>query len=142
MEMVVGMLGVLKAGGAYVPLDPDYPEERLQVHAGGCGQGRSLMLVDAKSRREGCRRVWMLRDVDAGWRGTGRGQRAREERRMESGLHFGASGICDLHLGIHRESRKESWWSIVSWPTFIAGHARSSDLSGHETCAVLSTLCL
>ena len=35
-DVIVALLGILKAGAAYLPLEQSYPQDRLDLHAGGC----------------------------------------------------------------------------------------------------------
>ena len=100
LEMVVGLLGLLKAGGAYVPLDPGYPAERLQYMV----QDAQVAVVVAGSKKIGERFTTEKGGLPG--RGVGpdpRGTRARGGQWSRAGGK--ESGLCHLHLRIHRPAQ-------------------------------------
>jgi non-ribosomal peptide synthetase component F len=101
LEMVVGLLAILKAGGAYVPLDPEYPLDRLRYMIEDSRIG--LLLSDRAMFTPWaiCRRAWRA----GAWRMTARRWRITRPR---AAIHqpAAASGLSDLHLGLHRQAER------------------------------------
>ena len=98
LEMLVAVLAVLKAGGAYVPLDPAYPADRLEFMI----QDAELPLVVTRAAL--LRRI----SIGAGVRALHRprGECNRRRTRGRSGCpRGGGPRLCDLHVGVDRETQ-------------------------------------
>ena len=108
-EMVVGLLGILKAGGAYLPLDPNYPRERLafMLADAGCPVLVTQQALLDRLPEDGTAHRHVVRlDADAPAIARQPGTAPPLDARSA------ASGLCDLHLGLDRntEGRRRRTW--------------------------------
>ena len=104
LEMVVGMLAILKAGGAYVPLGSGLSRGAVGVHAGRqrtCGAAGAWGDAGAPGRPGG----WSAAGGSGQRCGGLGGTRHRQPGAGRSGPEAGSSGLCDLHLGLHRQAQ-------------------------------------
>ena len=101
-----GAAGGAEGGGAYVPLDPAYPAERLRYMLRGQRAGGA---ADTGPSAEGYLRTSERRpagDRSDRTRRRGRQQPETNPDRGSVGLTPRASGLCDLHLGLHRHAQR------------------------------------
>ena len=120
-EMVVGLLAVLKAGGAYVPLDPAYPAERLQYMLEDSAPVVLLTQRHLEDRFSGIGDGVPVLDLNASaaWQSF-------PESNPEAdavGLTPEPSGLCDLHLRLHRPAQGRH--GGTSWIVQYQSHAES-----------------
>ena len=102
-EMIVGLLAILKAGGGYVPLDPAYPEERLQYMLEDSAPVVLLTQRHLEDRFCGIGDGVPVLDLNA----TAAWQSFPESNPDADavGLISKPSGLCDLHLRLHRPAQ-------------------------------------
>ncbi|MFC6544891.1 AMP-binding protein, partial [Nonomuraea salmonea] len=120
IELIVAVFGVLKAGGAYLPIDVGYPAERI-----------AYLIEDARpvtvlvSAEDGGRAACPGADP---WTICGLAPRVPVRR---VGLRPEHPGLRDLHVGLHRASRRGCWSSTGRWPICCTGpRARSASCRG------------
>ncbi|XP_031639453.1 uncharacterized protein LOC116351487, partial [Contarinia nasturtii] len=123
-NLLVAILGILKSGGAYVPLDPAYSSQRLQNILEDAEP--VCLLTDAPGQEAlGDHQVPVV-DLD---QALPDGLSTANPDSKKTGISYGSSGLCNLHIRLDRNSESQDKWCLF--------HSYSFDFSVWEMWGAL-----
>ena len=106
VELVVAMLGILKAGGAYIPLRPEGSGRASWIPATG-------FRSDLRGHGRRSSRELVARGHDSCSSGFGlAGNQSRERHKSRAHFEPRGPGLCDLHVGFHRQAKRRNSSSL------------------------------